>query len=198
MCGGCCGERSLDGDAIRARRPNDGDAVCIRRSRRTSRRTQACWRGGGGWHGRRYGYDVGLLGAAGMVADKPARWRLAAWRVGGGCWGEERRGGGGGRGRVLCLTREESVAAARHSRRRVWRYVGRNGSAEVRAFVSTGRFSSSSSMRAGLGLWSLRSLQPSHSPCPLSRPEACACWSKVWPLLSACISTRRISNRSLS
>ena len=65
----------------------------------------------------------------------------------------------------------------------MWRYVARNGSAEVRAFVSTGRFSSSSSsssMRAGLGLglglglWSLLgSLQPSHSPCPLPRPEAC-------------------------
>ena len=29
MCGGCCGGRSLDGDAIRARRPNNGDAVCL-------------------------------------------------------------------------------------------------------------------------------------------------------------------------
>ena len=105
--------------------------------------------GGDGWHGRRCGYDVRLLGAAGMVADKPARWRLAAWRVGGGCWGEERRGGGG---RVVCLTRERSVVAARHSSRKVWRYVGRNGSAEVRAFVSTGRFTSSSSS-SGVPAW---------------------------------------------
>lgn len=33
-----------------------------------------CWSGvSGGWHGRRYGYDVGLLGAAGRASrDKPA------------------------------------------------------------------------------------------------------------------------------
>lgn len=44
-----------------------------------------------------------------MVADKPARWRLAAWRVGGGCWGEERRGGAVVVVVVCCVSDERGV-----------------------------------------------------------------------------------------
>ena len=95
MCGGCCGGRSLDGDAIRARRPNNGDAVCLYSS--VEAYESSAYLGVlvvvmVGWHGRRCGYDVRLLGAAGSGSrDKPAvAIGVASARR---CLGEEDRGG---------------------------------------------------------------------------------------------------------
>lgn len=73
-------ERTIAGRrcAMRARRPNNGlvmRSVFVGRGVRVGvpRRAAVMVWWSGGWHGRRYGYDVGLLGAAGRARrDKPA------------------------------------------------------------------------------------------------------------------------------